>query len=154
MPEIIFKMHGTVAYTDGSWDPIDISYQNGRIISPFTAEGLAANARLDNDSTLDVALLALVGILGNIHIGAVPAPAVAKTISDWTISLSGRLARDDGSWQDFGSQHSSGVIFSLTPDHNPAEAFNEAAADPALNAFITAALEVVMGAGTVTITAA
>lgn len=155
MADFVYRISGTVTYSDDSWGPFEASVQNGLIHNPYGTESLAdfqqAYGGTDDKSADIDALLAL--FVGPTHTLTPAAPGTAKTVTDLNMEVSGLVANDDNTIQSFSAQFSfsNGYLIADEADGSSVLAMDKVAATAAWNALVEDALEVLCGAGNATV---
>lgn len=104
--DFTYKISGIVTYSDNSWAPFEASVQNGIVYTPYASYSLDAfrQAYADANAGID-ALLAL--FVGPAHSLTPVAVSPDKTVTDWSMSVSGMVALDDNTVTSFAAQHTS-----------------------------------------------
>ena len=104
---LVFKISGNVAYADGSNGPFESSHQAGILISPFPSDSTDNFDELYGDESVGVN--ALIALLTNKITLAFTTTNRTKTVSDWTMEVSGRVSYDDGTNGDWTVQYANGA---------------------------------------------
>lgn len=141
--DVVYKLSGIVSYSDGTWDPFEITYANSTFIDTFSATSLEAGKQLTTDklSTLNT----IWALLPGTHTITATAPSTDKTVNDFVLSVSGRISKTDGTWDDWTVQYSLQSVVDVA---------SSTAYSDALTSFtstIDAAMERVFGTGKVSI---
>lgn len=147
MADLSYKASGLVSYSDGSYAPFEAVYYNGTVYGSFDSVSLETFGQLYTDDSTNVD--AVLALLSGTHAVTVAAPTTAKTVTDFTMEVSGLLARDDNTWEGFAVQYSLGSVVDL---QESGTAYAEAIADSTFLAAIDSALEILAGTGNITIT--
>lgn len=150
MADFIYRIAGTVAFSDNSWAPFEVSIQNGLVHTPYTTYSLDTFKQLYADAKTGVsgvdALLAL--FVGPTHALTPVAASPDKTVTDWSMSVSGTVALDDNTTTTFAAQHSStfsttsnSVLFADETTSTGAKAYDKIIATSAWLALVDSAWE-------------
>ena len=112
--DLVFKVSGNVAYTDGSSGPFEASYQNGVLISPFATTSADNFDELFGDKSTGV------NALKNLLPGTITilfgSTSRTKTVDHWTMEISGRVSYNDGTSGDWTVQYLDGTVVDLAGD--------------------------------------
>lgn len=157
MADFVYRVSGTVTYSDNSWAPFEVSVQNGLIHSPYGNYSLEdfkqtyASTEANMSTEVD-ALLAL--FVGPAHSLTPDAPTTSKTVTDLNMEVSGTVANDDNTSQVFSAQYSfsNGYLIADEADGSAQLAYDKVVDTGAWNALITSAWEVLVGATKASIT--
>jgi len=144
--DLSYKVSGQVSYSDNTHGPFEAVYYNGIVYGSFNSESLENFTQLYTDDAASVdAMFALLSGTTAISVGT---PATDKTVTEFTMEVSGMLARDDNTWEGFAVQYVNGAV-----DYQEGgTAYAEAIADSTFLAAIDSTLEIIAGVGNITIT--
>jgi hypothetical protein len=151
MADFTYRVSGNVSFSDGSSSPFEASVQNGLVHDPFSADSLESFRQAYASATANVsadidALLAL--FVGPTHSLNPTAPAASKSVSDFTMEVSGMVANNDGTVDAFAAQFSFSNGYLVADVNNGYDAIIN---NGSWNALVTDAWEVLTGNGNATL---
>jgi hypothetical protein len=153
--DMVLNVYGTIAYTDRSWAPVEFTVAyNQNLSNPYTNlndyselnQAAPKGKGLSQTSSTPLNLFYATVSPGSIALTP-SAPAVSKTVSDFTFMMTGTVSYNDRTWDTFAVEYVNGVT-NLTPNSTGTdwEAMN------VLNhASLVSAFEKLAGVGHVTI---
>ncbi len=151
---LVLRISGTVAFSDGSHSPFDVSFTSGSGLiadgiesNPFPSTSLETYKQLDESSPTTIS--SVIDLLPSVVSLLPDAPTTSKTVSDATFFVTGTVAYDDNNKESFAIEYYKEAV-----NHFPtktASVWTDIAASLPANAAATSLLELLAGDGKVTL---